>query len=123
QLRRSRVVSIVTVSGLADLERAMPEDTISPERVLAGRRLLSRLEELIAGLPERGRRVIRLRKIEGLTQRENADQLGVSQPIVEEGLSRGLRRVIESMTEAEREAFPIRRPKARKGQRGGRPHG
>jgi len=123
QLRRSRVVSIVTVSGLADLERAMPDDSLCPERALAGRRLLSRLEELIAGLPERARRVMRLRKIEGLSQREVAAQLGISETIVENELSRGLRRIIDAMTEAEQDAFPIRRPRSRSARRGERPHG
>ena len=114
QMRRDRVVNIETVSGLAELERAMPEDEVTPERVLAGRRTLERVEQLIADLPDRGRHIFRLRKIEGLSQREIAAQLGITETIVENELSRGLRRIIQSMTEEERAEMPIRRPRDKK---------
>lgn len=114
QIRRSKVVRIETVSGLAELEKVMPDDVISPERVLAGRRMLERVEQLISALPERGRRVFRLRKIDGLSQREIATQLGISETIVENELTRGLRRIIQSMTDEERAEMPVRRSRGRK---------
>jgi RNA polymerase sigma-70 factor (ECF subfamily) len=113
QIRRSKVVSIETVSGFAELGEAMTEDAISPERVLAGRRSLERVEALISALPERARRVFRLRKIEGLSQREIATQMGISETIVENELTRGLRRILQSMTEEERAEMPVRRSRGK----------
>ncbi|MBU3077603.1 sigma-70 family RNA polymerase sigma factor [Sphingomonas sp. XMGL2] len=117
QARRSRVVSFQTISGIADLERAMPLDMISPERMLAGRRTLARVEQLISALPERGRRIFRLRKIEGLSQKEIAARLGISESIVENEVLRGLRRILLSMTEEERAEMPMRRPRGGRHER------
>lgn len=114
QVRRSRVVSIETVSEIAELERAMPQDMISPERMLAGRRALARVEQLISALPERGCRIFRLRKIDGLSQKEIAEKLGVSESIVENELFRGLRQILQSMTDEERAEIPLPPPKGRK---------
>ncbi len=113
QIRRERVVSIEAASGLAELEQA-PEDGGSPERVVAGRRALERVERLIEALPERARQVFRLRKIEGVPQREIAARLGLTETVVENEVARGLRRILDQLTDAERAEMPTRRkPSAR----------
>ncbi len=112
QVRRSSVVRFEAISNLASFEQSAAEDQISPERALDARRLLARVERLISALPDRTRRIFRLRKIEGLSQREIADCLSVSENIVENELSRGLKRILRSMTEAEREELPLRKAKA-----------
>ncbi|MET0310007.1 MAG: sigma-70 family RNA polymerase sigma factor [Sphingomonas sp.] len=108
QIRRTRVISIEAASGLVELEGAIAEESFSPERVLAGKRSLQRVEQLIAALPERGRRIFRLRKIEGYSQREIAAIMGVSEEIVENEVTRGLRRILQSMTEEERTEMRVR---------------
>jgi RNA polymerase sigma factor (sigma-70 family) len=111
QVRRNRVVRIETVSSLAELEAAMPQDGLSPERVVAGRLALRRVEALIAGLPERTRRVIRLRKIDGCSQSEIAEQLGISISVVENELTRGIGKLLRSLTKDERDDLPTRQRK------------
>jgi RNA polymerase sigma-70 factor (ECF subfamily) len=111
QIRRTRVVSIEAASGLVELDDAPPEEDFSPERIVAGRLALARVERLIAALPERARTVLRMRKIEGLSQRDIAARLGLSEEIVENEVGRGLRRVLDSMTDDERAEMPRRRGK------------
>jgi RNA polymerase sigma factor (sigma-70 family) len=118
QIRRTRVVRIDAASGLAELEDAFQEDTASPERVVAARMALARIEQLINMLPERARQIFRMRKIEGMPQRDIARQLGLTEAIVENEVARGLRRILDAMTEAERAEMPLRkrrmfRPKPR----------
>jgi RNA polymerase sigma factor (sigma-70 family) len=108
QLRRTRVVSIEAASGLVELEDAVADDSLSPERIFAGKRALERVEQLIAALPERGRRAFRLRKIDGYSQREIAAIMGVSEEIVENEVARGLRRILQWMTEEERAELRVR---------------
>ena len=108
QIRRERVVSIEAASGLAELEQA-PEDGGSPERIVAGRHALERVERLIEALPDRARQVFRLRKIEGVPQREIATRLGLTETVVENEVARGLRRILDQLTDEERAEMPTRR--------------
>lgn len=102
QIRRTRVVSIEAASGLGEFDQALAEDDASPERIVAGRRALARVEALIAALPDRCRQIFQLRKIEGVSQREIATRLGVTETIVENEVTRGLRRILDAMGEEER---------------------
>lgn len=111
QIRRERVVSIEAASGLAELEEA-PEDGGSPERIVAGRRALDRVERLIEALPDRARQVFRLRKIDGVPQREIAARLGLTETVVENEVARGLRRILDQLTDEERAEMPTRRKSA-----------
>lgn len=115
QIRRTRVVRIEAASGLAELDGALPEDDFSPERIVAGRLALARVERLIAALPERARLVLKMRKFDGLSQRDIAARLGLSETVVENEVGRGLRRVLESMTEEERAELPRRRRGSKSG--------
>lgn len=108
QVRRERVVRIETASGLIEMENG-PVDEFSPERIVAGRSALQRVERLIDALPERARQVFRLRKIEGVSQREIAARLGLTENVVENEVARGLRRILTQMTEDERVDMPARR--------------
>ncbi|MDH7638801.1 sigma-70 family RNA polymerase sigma factor [Sphingomonas sp. MAHUQ-71] len=116
QIRRERVVSIEAASGLAELEQA-PEDGGSPERVVAGRRALERVERLIEALPDRARQVFRLRKIDGVPQREIAQRLGLTETVVENEVARGLRRILDQLTDEERAEMPTRRKPAARASR------
>ncbi|TCM19376.1 RNA polymerase sigma-70 factor (ECF subfamily) [Novosphingobium sp. PhB165] len=106
QVRRDRVVRIEAASGLVEMEHAL--DEFSPERIAAGRSALQRVERLIDALPERARQVFRLRKIEGVSQREIASRLGLTENVVENEVARGLRRILNQMTDDERGDLPAR---------------
>ncbi|MFC0686297.1 RNA polymerase sigma factor [Novosphingobium clariflavum] len=112
QLRRERVVRIEAASGLVEMENVLV-DEFSPERIAAGRSALQRVERLIDALPERARQIFRLRKIEDVPQREIAARLGLSENVVENEVARGLRRILQQMTEDEQSEMPLRRKPAR----------
>tara|TARA_B100000029_G_scaffold145715_11_gene141066 strand:+ start:53909 stop:54439 length:531 start_codon:yes stop_codon:yes gene_type:complete len=61
-------------------------DSPSAERVVAGRQLAARVEEALAPLPERAVAVFRRTRIDGVTQRVIAGELGVSISTVESDL-------------------------------------
>jgi RNA polymerase sigma-70 factor (ECF subfamily) len=97
QVRRARVVSIETVTEIDTLYIDTGEH--SPERITAGRRELARVRKLIAALPERCRRIFVMRKIEGLSQKEIAQRMGVTENIVENESVRGLRAILAACAE------------------------
>lgn len=102
QLRRARVVRIDTVTEIENLNIVLDEP--SPERVAAGRRELDRVRRLIEGLPDRCRRIFELRKIEGLSQREVARKLGVTEHVVENDVGKGLKLILKAIAEGDRSA-------------------
>ncbi len=89
RLRRQRVVTIDLVADLDELD--VLSDEVPVDRVLSGREELARLERAMADLPERCRDVFWLRKVEGLSQRETAERLGVSQSTVEKQVIKAMR--------------------------------
>ena len=118
ELRRQRVVRIEAAGSAADLEAALAADELSPDRVVGGRWLLGRVDALLAALPERARTAIRLRKLDGLSQRQIAERLGITETMVENDLARGLRTLLAGLTEGEREELPAR-PRRRSHVRSG----
>jgi RNA polymerase sigma factor (sigma-70 family) len=103
-LRRARVVQIEAIGGAAEMEQAIigHSDELSPERIAIDRDWLARVGALLAALPERRRIVFRLRKLEGLSQREAAERLGVTEMVVENDLTRGLRSILAGLSDEER---------------------
>lgn len=120
--RRARVVRIDAVGSTADLERALAADAdqLSPERIVAGRGLLARVDSLLASLPERSRTIFRLRKLEGLSQRDIAAELGVTETIVENDLARGLKAILNGLSEEDRDGLPQRNGRRRHARPSGR---
>jgi RNA polymerase sigma factor (sigma-70 family) len=86
-IRRLKVVSIESVASFEHLDIADKEP--SPERVVADRDEVRRLQKTLSALPARVAEVFRLRRIEGLTQREVANRLGVAESTVEKHMARG----------------------------------
>jgi RNA polymerase sigma factor (sigma-70 family) len=94
-LRRMKVVSISSVPDLDYLE--VVSDDPSPERQVIDRDELHRLAQAIASLPAKVREVFTLRRIYGLSQREVAVKMGLSESTVEKHMSRGFLIMLERL--------------------------
>jgi RNA polymerase sigma factor (sigma-70 family) len=66
-------------------------DEISPERRVGARQELRTLARAFDSLSDKCRNVIWLRRVEGLSQRETAQRLGLHEGAVESHLARGIR--------------------------------
>ena len=93
--RRSQVVSIETYADLEALD--MSADMLSPERHAIGMEELRLLQNALDDLPERCREVVRLRKIDGLSQRDVASHMGITEDTVEKQMSKGIRALAENL--------------------------
>lgn len=89
QVRRAQIVSISTIDDISQL--AGEDGAPSPETEVSDRQELQRVADAIAGLPPRCREVFVFRKIHGLSQREVARQMGISEGTVEKQVHRGLK--------------------------------
>ena len=99
QMRRSRIVRIDAMTEMEMLRLADSEP--SPERAAAGRRDLERIQALIQALPDKCRTIFELRRIQGVSQREIARQLGVTENVVEAQSARGLKLILQALENAE----------------------
>lgn len=99
RIRRSRVVYIDTAIEIDNLNPA--DDSPSPERIASGREELRRVKQLIDALPERCRDVFRMRKIEGLSQRQVATAMGLSEHTVENDVAKGLKLILRAIAEGD----------------------
>ena len=89
RMRRERVVSIEYSQDVESLDVFV--DELSPERRLSARQDLLRLTEAFDQLPQMTRAAIWLRRIEGLSQRQAAQSLGIAEGALEGHMCRGLR--------------------------------
>ena len=95
---RARHAQVVSIDTFAELEEAdHPVDPFSPERVVGARGELRLLEAALNDLPPRCREVVSLRKIDGLSQREIAERMGISEGTVEKQITLGIRALAESL--------------------------
>lgn len=94
-LRRARIVRFEPLDD-TDLS-VTAADTPSPEHQVAVRQELRRLERLIQALPQRRREAFILHKIEGLSQRDVAQRMGISESVVEKQIGRALRSLMDAV--------------------------
>jgi RNA polymerase sigma factor (sigma-70 family) len=87
-LRRSRVVSIRAVEDVERIGAAADEP--SPERQVSDREELHRLAQAIAGLPDLGRQALTLRVIDGLSQREVGERMGISENAAQKHIAKSI---------------------------------
>ncbi|WP_165799499.1 RNA polymerase sigma factor [Sphingomonas oleivorans] len=97
-MRRSRVVRIDALADLSTLDIADPSPSV--ERIVSGRQDVARLQTLIAALPQRCAQIFTLRKVHGLSQREVAQKLNLSENVIEKQTARGLRLLLQAITDA-----------------------
>jgi RNA polymerase sigma factor (sigma-70 family) len=96
--RRSRIVPIELLGEIDSLSIISKEP--GPERQVGARQELARLRAIVALLPGQCRRVFELRKFEGLSHREVAQRMGLSEKTVENHLTRALARIGEALSAA-----------------------
>jgi RNA polymerase sigma-70 factor (ECF subfamily) len=66
------------------------EDEFTPERILIGRQAATMLTDAIEELPTQTKRVFLMNRFEGLTHREIAETIGISEPAVYYHIRRAL---------------------------------
>lgn len=93
-VRRSNVVPIQAIEDLQNFEAAW--DAPSPEEEVSSRRELQRLIDFLETLPARCREAFQLRRIDGLSQREVAQQMGLSENTVEKHIGKALRALAQA---------------------------
>lgn len=104
--KRASVVRLETLSDAGDGQAGI--DFLSPDRIVEARQDLGRLQSALATLSDRARQIFLMRKVEGLSQKEIADALGVTESVVENDASRSLRAVLRLMTAPEPEGIAQR---------------
>ena len=88
RIRREQVVPIEIVADLEVL--GLAADMPGPDRSAMARDELRRLQAALDRLPPRCREAVALNKIEGLTGREIAARMGVSEATVSEHVDKGM---------------------------------
>ena len=92
-IRRARIVPLHAID---DIERFdCPDDAPSPEQYAVDRDELRELACAIAAMPEKMREAFIQRRVHGLSQREIASQMDISENTVEKHISRGIRFLVE----------------------------
>jgi RNA polymerase sigma-70 factor (ECF subfamily) len=93
--KRSQIISFEVVADLEALNVAV--DMVTPDRHLTAREELRRLQAGLDQLPPRCREVVMLRKVEGLSQKETAAVMGVSEDTIEHQTVFGMRAIVDFM--------------------------
>jgi len=87
--RHQQVAAIVALAPSGELPDHV--DELCPERHAMGRQDIACLEQAFSDLPPKCREVVELRKIAGLSQRDVATRLGVTEGTVEKQIAKGIR--------------------------------
>ena len=92
-MRRQKIIGIEALTETA--ADFVFDDVPGVSEIVGRRQELELLTQAIQSLPERCRQVLTLRKIYGLSQKEIAAQLGISEHTVEAQVGNGMRRCAE----------------------------
>jgi RNA polymerase sigma factor (sigma-70 family) len=107
RIRRQRVVAI---DGVGDLEALnVMVDERSPELRTSAYQELRRLAEAFDRLPPRCRETVWLRRVDGLSQREVARRLGVTEKTVEKHVMKGMKLLADALASGADEPPPANR--------------
>jgi RNA polymerase sigma factor (sigma-70 family) len=97
-INRVRRTNVICMHLADQSEDGTPDaNWLTPERYLDGQREFSRMLEGLERLPPRCRQVIRLRKVEGLSTKEVARELGIGIDAVEQQTTLGMRALVDFM--------------------------
>jgi RNA polymerase sigma factor (sigma-70 family) len=101
-IEHARHARIVPMERLGEIEALrIPSEEPGPERRVTARQELERLERIVETLPEQCRRAFQLQKFRGLSQREIAQAMNISEKTVEKHLATALLRVLDALKEDE----------------------
>ncbi len=98
-VRRARIVPMERLGEIEALR--VPSEDPGPERSVTARQELERLEQIVKSLPEQCQRAFRLQKFRGLSQREIAAEMCISEKTVEKHLATALLRVLKWVRDEE----------------------
>lgn len=87
----ARQANVVPIDAAADMDiLAIEPEAHSPDRSLVARQELHRLQEALDRLPPRHREIVILARIEGLSGKEIAARMGITEGAVSQNLKLGL---------------------------------
>jgi RNA polymerase sigma-70 factor (ECF subfamily) len=95
QARRARTVPMELMGQIEALR--VPTEEPGPESRVGVRQELERLERIVAALPKQCRRAFELQKFYGLSQREIAREMKITEKAVEKHLAAALLRVLDAV--------------------------
>jgi len=107
-LRRARVIRLENFTENAT--SIVEDEATGVEATIFAREQLGLIEALLATLPERCRTIFTWKRMEGISQRDIARRLGVSENVVENDVQKALRtiqRALRGAGEEEREEWKI----------------
>ncbi len=113
QVRRAKIIPMERMGEIEALN-IISEDP-GPERRVSARSELEQLRQILETLPPQCRRAFELRKFDGLTIREAAGILGVTESAVEKLLARALAKILDAMGEVEAPPAEAKRSHERTG--------
>lgn len=106
-LERARRARIVPMERIGEIETLrIPSEEPGPDRRVSARQELDRLERIVARLPKQIRRAFQLQKFQGLSQREIASSMSITEKTVEKHLALALLRVTEALKDETRGDVP-----------------
>jgi RNA polymerase sigma factor (sigma-70 family) len=95
---RLRHKNVVPIDPVADMEWLNVYDTApDPERHVAARQDLRRLQEILDALPPRSRQALLLRRVQGFSQAEIAAEMGIRVETVESHIAKAVRILADGM--------------------------
>ncbi|KDB08118.1 RNA polymerase, sigma-24 subunit, ECF subfamily [Burkholderia sp. lig30] len=97
----------------ADVLLELPDELADPERIVAARRKVDALKEVLRGLTPRRRAILIAARVDGLLNREIAERFGISLRLVESELSAAMKYCLQRMQE-EGDSYPGSRGGPRK---------
>jgi RNA polymerase sigma-70 factor (ECF subfamily) len=95
RIRRERVVSIESRWDLETLNVLV--DELSPEQYTSAHQELRSLARAFDMLPPRCREVVWMRRVDNLSQKEVATQLGIGEAMVEKHIAKAMRRLADTL--------------------------
>ncbi|MBB4632651.1 RNA polymerase sigma factor [Sphingosinicella soli] len=96
-MRRAGIVNFTSMTQI-DLSNVVDSGPLA-DRALEAKQELERVNRLLAELSETHRRAIELRRVEGLSRRETAERLQVSEDALKKYVERGMHRILKIMAE------------------------
>jgi RNA polymerase sigma-70 factor (ECF subfamily) len=91
-INRVRREHIIPIDAVADMESfGVAADEPGPDRSVIARDTLRKLNLALDRLPPRAREAVVLRRIEGMTRREIAERMGITERTVADHIAHGMR--------------------------------